>query len=327
VLKTVTVVCAVLFYLTANASAVLSDTTDDGTGTISARGQNLPSEGAAKVFDNNSATKWLDFSPASSWIQYQYAFDKRSVVMEYTLTSANDFNQRDPMNWNILGSNNNGASWVSGDGETNWTSEWYNYTWTNIVNATASMPLMGTIGNHEGSGNCPIFEKYRPFPFVAAPADYFSFDYGPVHVAVVDQYTAYTNPSTQYTWLVSDLSASTKPWKIIVLHQPGWSCGGGHSNDTTVQGTIQPLCLTYGVQIVLGGHNHYYSRAVVSGVQHLTHGGGGAPLYTPSAGQPNIVTYTQSLAVSKVEISGSTLTCTTINSSGSVIDTFTLTNP
>ncbi len=102
---------------------------------------------------------------------------------------------------------------------------------------------------------------------------------------------------------------------------------GGHENNTTVQDTIQPLCTTYGVQIVLGGHNHYYSRAVVSDVHHLTHGGGGAPLYTPVAGYPNIVTYTKSLAVSKVEISGNTLTCITLKPDGTVIDTFTLTKP
>ena len=218
------------------------------------------------------------------------------------------------------------GDWVNGDTEAYWTDEWYNYSWTNIVNATASMPFMGAIGNHEGSGTCPVFDKYRPFPFVAAPAEYYSFDYGPVHVAVVDQYTSYTSGSAQYNWLHTDLANSTKPWKIIVLHQPGWSCNGGHANDTTVQSTIQPLCVDHGVSIVLGGHNHYYSRAVVNGVHHLTHGGGGAPLYTPLSGQPNIVTYTQSLAVSKVVISGNTLTCTTVNSSGSVIDQFSVEN-
>jgi hypothetical protein len=116
--KVIVSACVVLLYLTPNVSA-LSDTTDDGTGTISARGENLPSEGMAKAFDNNTATKWLDFSPSSSWIQYRYAADKRSVVTEYTLTSANDFQERDPMNWNILGSNNGGASWVTLDTRTN----------------------------------------------------------------------------------------------------------------------------------------------------------------------------------------------------------------
>jgi len=109
--------CVVLLFLAVNVSG-LSDTTDDGTGTISARGENLPTEGAAKAFDNNTATKWLDFSPTYSWIQYRYAADKRSVVTEYTLTSANDSNERDPNNWNILGSNDNGASWATLDTRT-----------------------------------------------------------------------------------------------------------------------------------------------------------------------------------------------------------------
>jgi hypothetical protein len=216
------------------------------------------------------------------------------------------------------------GDWVNADLETTWTSEWYNYSWTSLMTAPANMPFMGTIGNHE-SASCPVFEKYRPFPFYAAPADYFSFDYGPVHVAVVDQYTTYTSGSAQYNWLVNDVNTSTKPWKIIVLHQPGWCAGGTHGNDGTVQTVIQPLCLTYGVQIVLAGHNHYYSRAVVPStppnVQHITSGAGGAPFYTASPGQPYVVTYTvDTLEFVKVDIQGNTLTFTAVSDGGTVID-------
>ncbi len=231
------------------------------------------------------------------------------------------------------------GDWVSGGNETAWTNEWYNYSYTNIVNIAANMPLMGCIGNHETSGDstAAVFKKYRPFPFQSAT--YFSFDYGPVHVAVVDQYTAggYNAASTQYSWLHTDLANSTKPWKIIVLHQPGWACAGGHDNDTTVQTDIQPLCVDHGVAIVLAGHVHYYSRASVpfssleyppwGDVQHVTSGGGGAPLYDPVAGQPNIVTYTKSLNYCRVAISGNTLTCTALSSTGTVLDTFTLVKP
>ncbi|MDD5134038.1 MAG: metallophosphoesterase family protein, partial [Phycisphaerae bacterium] len=210
------------------------------------------------------------------------------------------------------------GDWVSGDNETAWNNEWYN--WSNVIAATANMPFMGCAGNHEGVGT--VFEKYHPFPFVAA--HYYSYDYGPVHIAVVDQYTAYTVGSTQYNWLENDLNNSTKLWKIIILHQPGWSCGGGAPNTVAVQNIIQPLCVDYDVSIVLCGHNHYYARALVNGVHHLTDGGGGAPLHTPLSGQPYIVTYTQSLAVSKVAISGNTLTCTTVDSDGSTLDTFTI---
>jgi len=215
------------------------------------------------------------------------------------------------------------GDWVEGDTEAYWTNQWYNYTWTSLMTAPANMPFMGTIGNHEGTSSQPIFEKYHPFPFAAAPAEYFSFDYGPVHITVLDQYTTYTSGSAQYNWLVNDLSTSTKTWKIIVLHQPGWSAygSGAHSNDGTVQTVIQPLCLTYGVSIVLAGHNHFYSRYNVSGVQHVTSGAGGAPFYNTAVVQPYYVTSAAStLEFTEVAISGNTLTFNAVSNSGVVID-------
>ena len=110
--------CAILFSLTVNLFASAPDTTDDGTGIISARGENLPNEGAVKAFDNDPNTKWLDFNPSSSWIQYRYAAGKTAIVTEYTLTSADDSQERDPTNWNLLGSNDGGASWVTLDART-----------------------------------------------------------------------------------------------------------------------------------------------------------------------------------------------------------------
>jgi hypothetical protein len=116
---TIVLSCVVLFSLGVNAHAAgLEDTTDDGTGTISARGDNPPNETMYEAFDNLTGTKWLDFSPTYSWIQYQYAGSTTFVVTEYTLTSANDYPARDPMDWNILGSNDNGSTWDTLDART-----------------------------------------------------------------------------------------------------------------------------------------------------------------------------------------------------------------
>ena len=46
-----------------------------------------------------------------------------------------------------------------------------------------------------------------------------AFDYGPVHFVVVDNYTTFTSGSAQYNWLVNDLAATAKPWKIILQHE------------------------------------------------------------------------------------------------------------
>ena len=40
---------------------------------------------------------------------------------------------------------------------------------------------------------------------------------------------------------------------------------------------------------MVAGHNHYYARAMVNGIPELTIGTGGAPLYSPASGQPDIV--------------------------------------
>ena len=101
------------------------DTTDDRLGTITAQGQNTGAgEVAANAFDNSASTKWLDFASAypatrSSWIQYQYAGAQQFVVSRYTISSANDFPDRDPANWRLLGSNNGGTSWATLDIQTN----------------------------------------------------------------------------------------------------------------------------------------------------------------------------------------------------------------
>jgi PKD repeat protein len=99
------------------------DTTDDHLGTITARGENTGGgEIAVNAFDNNTATKWLDFSTNAnfaSWIQYQYASGLRYAVTNYTITSANDAPERDPSAWRLLASNDGGATWATLDARTN----------------------------------------------------------------------------------------------------------------------------------------------------------------------------------------------------------------
>jgi hypothetical protein len=214
------------------------------------------------------------------------------------------------------------GDWVSADSESAWTGEWFNPSYTNIRTQDANLADIGIRGNHEGSAT--FWKQYWPEPFQSGGL-YWSFDYGPMHVAMMDAYTAYNAGSAQYNWLKADLAASTKTWKFVVIHEPGWSAGGGHANNTTVQNDLQPLFVQYGVSVLFSGHNHYYARASVNGVTHLTLGGGGAPLYTPASGQPNIVTYTKTYSFGEFTISGNTLTAKVVNNSGATIDTFTIT--
>jgi Calcineurin-like phosphoesterase/Purple acid Phosphatase, N-terminal domain len=213
------------------------------------------------------------------------------------------------------------GDWVNdGDTESGWTNEFFGRSRSNTLFMQANLPIQGCMGNHEYSG--VLYEKYWPYPFEPG-GRYFSFDYGPAHIAVIDQYTDYSPGSTQYNWLQNDLTNSTKEWKFIVLHEPGWSAGG-HSNDSNVQDWIQPLCLTHRVDIVFCGHNHYYAHCEVQGVHHVTTGGGGAPLYSPSSNADYLVYAEAVYQFCEIDIQGDQLYFTARDVNGSVVENFTV---
>lgn len=78
-------------------------------GTITSSGGNPPNEGIDKLIDNNINSKVLDKSHSTLWVIYQQT--QPSIVTKYTLTSANDAAERDPLRWTLFGSND-GTTWT-----------------------------------------------------------------------------------------------------------------------------------------------------------------------------------------------------------------------
>ena len=209
----------------------------------------------------------------------------------------------------------------AGDLESIWDLEFFDPKYENIQRMLANVPFVSCMGNHEQSGE--LYEKYFPYPFEEG-GRYWSFDYGPAHFVMVDQYVDYGAGSTQLEWIEDDLGSTDKTWKFVFLHEPGWSAGG-HSNEQDVQDYIQPLCEAHGVDVVFAGHNHYYARALVNDVHHITTGGGGAPLYSPDPDYtPEVVAASESHHFCKVEIQGNTLAFTAVKPDGTEIDTFSI---
>jgi len=93
------------------------DITDLSGGIVSAQYQTGSPTGEEypNLIDNNIDKKYLTFNP-SAWIQYQAP--SQYVVTSYTISSANDFPERDPLNWTLQGSND-GSSWTTIDTRTN----------------------------------------------------------------------------------------------------------------------------------------------------------------------------------------------------------------
>ena len=65
--------------------------------------------------------------------------------------------------------------------------------------------------------------------------------------------------NSQYAWAKEILKNTTKTWKIVFLHHPIKSAGAGRS--TIIMETLfKKLMVNQGVDIVLQGHDHSYSR-------------------------------------------------------------------
>ena len=104
---------------------------------------------------------------------------------------------------------------------------------------------------------------------------YFSVDYGSVHVVSLDtQLTARdeTARATMMNWLTSDLSYNTRDWTIVIFHHPPYSKGTNHDSDDAdvspvdrpmwdMRNEFTPIFEDYGVDVVYSGHSHSYERS------------------------------------------------------------------
>ncbi|WP_432695303.1 metallophosphoesterase [Marinobacterium sp. YM272] len=131
----------------------------------------------------------------------------------------------------------------------------------------------------------------------SATEQYYSFDYGNVHIVSLDSQLSgrdSTERATMKSWLESDLAAASteSDWIVVIYHHPAYSKGSNHDSDSdasTVQ-TIDapqvdmrndfvPVFQKYGVDLVLNGHAHSYERSY-----YLTNLFSADPVNDPTAG-------------------------------------------
>lgn len=151
---------------------------------------------------------------------------------------------------------------------------------TNTFDVMKDYPLVATAGNHEAADY--DFASRFNFP---APEDadtksgvYYSFNYNGVHFIGLNTNDTHNPKSAseatglsdeQLTWLESDLKANADAkWKVVMMHKGIYEGGDGANNtlgtDYDVQiirGQIAPLFTKYGVDLVLQGHDHLYSKS------------------------------------------------------------------
>ena len=87
------------------------------------------------------------------------------------------------------------------------------------------------------------------------------FDYQSVRFVVLDGTSAMDlgTAEAQAAWLDSVLAANTRPWTIVVVHQPFYSPARGR-HSAVLHSALLPVVRRHNVDLVLQGHDHTYGR-------------------------------------------------------------------
>jgi len=151
----------------------------------------------------------------------------------------------------------------------------------------ARKPLLAAHGNHE-------FLAQNYFAQFGFPGneEWYGVDYGDLLLVSLNDTvrSEYDIDTTEQQFLAGELTATTRPWRVVTHHQPEYSASSAHGSDEVVRAAWGGTIDAGGVQLVLNGHNHLYERTVPikdgqevasgEGTVYVVSGGAGAPLYS-----------------------------------------------
>lgn len=139
----------------------------------------------------------------------------------------------------------------------------------------AGVPQLPASGNHEyldalnpdGSESRtlgPHWQRQFALPQNGAPGaerTTYAVDYQDVRFIVLDGTSALDlgTQDSQTQWLEQQLKASKARWKVVVTHQPMYTCARPEDTEPLKSSWV-PLFEKYRVDLVLQGHDHCYSR-------------------------------------------------------------------
>ncbi len=179
------------------------------------------------------------------------------------------------------------------------------------------VPFFNATGNHEGNG--PNTRAFLQNPESASKSqEYYSFDYGDLHVLILNTEIDMKPGSPQYEFAKEDLAASSTSWKVVVSHDPAY-CAGGHGEDYNMVTISKQIFEHNHVDLVLSGHSHFYQHNLVNGIHHLVIGSVGAPLYDPVKASYTLVSL-KDYCWAVLDVKYSRLTVTVYNAKNQKLD-------
>ena len=214
-------------------------------------------------------------------------------------------------------------------------------------NVFSKIPMMTANGNHESNftGGKPLYyteimglPQNGPDGF---SEEFYSFDYGTAHVTVLnswalsaEQNLTATSLSAIKTWITNDLAAANNAkFRIVMLHHPAYALQTD-AVSTKVLSEWVPLLEAGGVDLVLCGHQHIYSRSYSitggainnsSGITYVM-GNSGQQFYTDANTTYQAKTIYNTSTYQIVDIDGNNLNLYTYDRDRNLLDSWSTTS-
>lgn len=157
--------------------------------------------------------------------------------------------------------------------------EQWEWALTDTFDVMKDYPIVATAGNHEAADYdfASRFNFDTPIGAATKSGVYYSFNYNNAHFIALNTNdttdphspTATGLSQAQVDWVKSDLEANKDAkWKIVLMHKAFYDCGDGGNNTLgtdydvmEIRKQLAPLFTQYGVDLVLQGHDHLYSKS------------------------------------------------------------------
>jgi hypothetical protein len=197
----------------------------------------------------------------------------------------------------------------------------------------AATPFYPTVGNHEITDQGATYSRH--FQQRGRPT-YRSFDYGNVHVQVLDSFeqAAGADPhagavsEAQQAWAEEDARSVPKDRHLWMLVHQGPATHParmrpGHGGLEAVRRLLSAVAARHPVEAVFAGHEHFYERGEEGGLRYFVVGGGGAPLEEVGQGA-GVQAARSALGFVVLDVCGCHVTGRALDIAGATFDSFVL---
>ncbi|MCL2495929.1 MAG: metallophosphoesterase [Clostridiales bacterium] len=158
-------------------------------------------------------------------------------------------------------------------------AEWRDF-WQAAASSLDGLITAAVAGNHDS--HALLAEQFtypRQAPASHNEGFFYSLDMSPVHFIMLDSNIMGAAKQKDIEWLrdvLNSNAANEAVWRVAVMHHPMWP-PAENPKDTlraeTMQEFFLPLLESYGVDLILAGHQHIYARSLPRRGEEAAEGG------------------------------------------------------